>query len=230
MRRIIFLSILTAAIFLSNCTGHYLNKNAFSNNPPKTIGIIIGHDVYARKGLSPDGAFLQTSTLGIFSTAALSKLTEERINFTDQINAKIFDSVNKEILSKGYQTKLLQTQQNAWHRYEHMKDKKEVYSDLINEYLNAVDAKKFDAILIIEYTLEGKIKGFRQEGQKVEELSAESMKVAWTESKTFLYETRTGQRLFYNYVVNDYSASVNVTVPAALKNLVQLGPIPKSIE
>ena len=52
------------------------------------------------------------------------------------------------------------------------------------------------------------------------------MKVAWAESKTFLYDTRTVQRLFYDHVVKDYGDSIDVTVPVALKNLVQLGPIP----
>jgi len=118
------------------------NKKAFSNNPPQTIGIIIGHDVYARKGLSPEEAILQTSTLGIFSLAARSKLTEDRIDFADAINAKIFESVKKEILSKGYRVKLLKIQQNEWHRYEHVKDKEEVFSELIKEYLTGVDAKK----------------------------------------------------------------------------------------
>ena len=226
MRRAIILSFLAATVFVNNCTKLYLNKKAFSNNPPKTVGIIIGHDVYARKGLSPENAILQTSTFGIFSSAVLSKLTKEKIHFTDQINEKIFDSVNKQILSKGYQTKFLATQQNDWHRYEHMKDKKEVYSELINEYLTDVDAKQFDAILIIEYTLEGKIKGFRQEGQKVDELSSENMKIAWAESKTFLYDTRTGQRLFYNYVVKDYGNSEDIIVPVAIKNLFQLESIP----
>ena len=141
MRSTICLTVLTAALFLSNCAQHYLNVNAFSNNPPQTIGIIIGHDVYARKGLSPE-----------------------------------------------------------------------------------------EAILIIEYMLEGKIKGFRQAGEKVEKLSAENMKVAWAESKTFLYDTRTGQRLFYDHVTEDYGQSEDVTVPGALKNLVQLGPIPNSTQ
>jgi hypothetical protein len=230
MRRTIFLTVLAAAIFLNNCTQSYLNKNAFYKKPPKKIGIIIGHDIYVRKGLSPEGAILQTSTLGIFSLAARSKLTAERIDFAEQINAKISDNVNKEILSKGYEAKILKIQQNEWHRYEHMRDRKEVYSDFIKEYLTEVDVKKFDAILIIEYTLEGKIKGFRQEGEKVEELSAENMKVTWVESKTFLYDTRTGQRLFYDYVVEDYGDSEDVTIPVALKNLAQFGPIPNFTE
>jgi hypothetical protein len=221
------LAIIVAMLVISGCSTAYINKKGFRNYQPKNIGIVIGHDISAKTTMSTGEEFLYYFTpawiaVGVAGTQA----KEYCLEFQQQINDMVFERINGQMLEKGYDVSRLRTKGKEWDLFENFIDKKEIYPKMVKTYELEADAKRFDAILFFEYLLEGRLPGVLLERTKLETINVENMQLYQAKSKIFLYDTKTGKRLFFDSVQRGYSSSSKKTVSDALDTLVKLKFIP----
>ena len=227
-----FFIIILALLFSSACTtAYYINKKEFSRSQPKNIGIVIGHDISVKATMSSGEEFLLGFTFGLSGVAGLivdNSLSREYYpEFLQQINDMVFERTQRQMLEKGYAISLLKTKPKEWHFSENQSNKKEVFPNLIKTYELESDLAQFDAILFFEYWLQGRLPGRLLEHTKLESLNLENMKMRYAKSKIFLYDTRSGKRLYYDLIQRGYSSMSEKTVSNALDAIVNLESMPK---
>jgi len=227
-----FFIIILAVLVGSACsTAYYINKKEFSNCQPKNIGIVIGHDLSVKATMSGGEEFLLGFTFGLSGVAGLivdNSLSRKYYpEFLQQINDMVSERINQQMLGKGYTISLLKTKPKQWHFSENQSNKKEVFPNLIKTYELEPDIARFDAILFFEYWLQGRLPGRLLEHTKLETLNIENMQLRYVKSKIFVYDTKSGKRLYYDLIQRGYSSTSEKTVFNALDTIVNLESMPK---
>jgi len=227
-----FFIIILALLVSSACsTAYYINKKEFSNCQPKNIGIVIGHDISVKATMSGGEEVLLGFTFGL--AGVVGKIVDDSFSkkyypeFLQQINDMVFERAQRQMLEKGYTISLLRTQAKEWHFSENTSNKKEVFPNLVKTYELEADVTRFDAILFFEYWLQGRLPGRLLEHTKLETLNLENMKLSYAKSKIFVYDTKSGKRLYFDLIQRGYSSMTEKTVFNALDTIVNLEQIPK---
>ena len=215
------LATILAVLVISGCSTAYINKKGFRNYQPKNIGIVIGHDISAKTTMSTGEEFLYYFTPAwIAIGVAGTKAKEYCLEFQQQINDMVVDRIDRQMLEKGYKVSLLRTKGKEWHLFENFADTKKVYPNMLKTYELEADARRFDAILFFECWLQGRLPGVLLERTKLETLNVENMRLRFAKSKIFLYDTKTGKRLYHDCVQRGYSSESKKTVSDALDTIV----------
>ncbi|MFX0200284.1 MAG: hypothetical protein ACFFCW_29545 [Candidatus Hodarchaeota archaeon] len=225
------LAIIVAMLVISGCSKSklYINKKGFRNYQPKSIGIVIGHDISAKTTIwiaiggeiQAKEYWLRSSGTRTQNQSAFQNVFSE---FQKQINDMVFERINRQIIEKGYNVSLLRTKGKEWHLLEGFSDKREVYPRMGKTYELEADAKRFDAILFFEYMLKGSFSGVLLHRTKLKVINIENMQLKHANSKIFLYDTKTGKRLYFDCVQIIYPPGK--TVSDVLDTLVKLEYFP----
>ena len=129
--------------------------------------------------------------------------------------------------SKGYRVQIVAQKPKKWDLFGNISDRPDVYGNLVREH--AVDPQgleSFDAVLFVEYWVEGRLEGRFLSKPTPEELSLARMKPKYAKAKLFLYERATAVRLYFDSFQRGYPAFTDATVETALETITDLTELP----
>ena len=222
-RRPIFLALVVSITLLSGCASQ-LNKQAFEKYAPRRIGVVIGHDIKAVSTMTiQEEALLGYTVIGLLGFPVLEATAKEyRLNFAQQINDMLRERVIGQMREKGFSVQLLCTNPTKWYLLENISDTADAYANLAKKHNLGSSVNDVDSILFVEYLLEGRLEGRFLETSRLEDLSVENMKPEYSKSKVWLYDVKTGTRLFHNMVQKGYPADSFTSIAEALDALVMV--------
>jgi hypothetical protein len=207
MRRILVVLIVAC---LTGCGTTRLDLDAFRASGPRTIGIVIGCGARGKIGLDTD--FIPQAVyvpLPAEVNAGLAKMVEQQL----------CDS----LATKGYSVHLLKMIDVEWDVFSNTSDSAASYARLLQRYGITPKEESVDALLIAEFLLQPKT----QSARRIRELTLSNCEVTYAKSKLWLYDLRTGKRLFFSTIQRGYEEMFShVTPEEALKTVFNLKSIP----
>lgn len=220
------LFVLALVTCLAGCAAS-VNVRSFQEHPPKTIGLAVGHDISAVSSLSPGQEVLVSFSFGLLGIA-LAEATAKTwsLHFADQVNEIMQERAVKQLERKGYVVQVLAAKPEKWALMENVTDAESVYPNLRNRYDIPGYPPNLDAILFIEYLIEGRLEGRLGVEAKVDDLTVQNMKLKYAKSKIWLYDTRTGKRLYFDSAQRGYPSFSSTTVSEAVDTIVNLEAVP----
>ena len=217
----IFLVLVVSITLLSGCASQ-LNKQAFGKYTPQRVGIAIGHDIKAVSSMTiQEEAVLAYSVIGLLVFPVLEATAKEySLHFAQQINDMLRERVIGQMREKGFSVQLLSTNPTKWNLFENISDTADVYANLTRKHNLGPSVDDVDSILFVEYLLEWRLEGRYLETSRIEDLSIENMKPKYAKSKVWLYNAKTGTRLFHDMVQRGYPADRFTSMAEVLDALV----------
>ncbi len=213
---------LIVSMLMSGCVST-VNVKAYNASSPKRIGVVIGHDIKAVADLTTGQIIILSVMGGAIGGALGAENTEKwKLAFEKDITNSIWDHIRNDMQRKNYAVQLALIKPKEWKMLDNILDTEEVYPGFINYYQLVEQAKNYDAILFVDVLIEGRI----TEGDKIENVTVENMKMKYAKSKMYLYDTATGKRLFYDAVQRGYSLFNKTKLSEALDTIIALEPLP----
>jgi hypothetical protein len=227
---LIFLAIVVSLSLLSGCVSQ-VNRRAFEESAPRRLGLVIGHDIKAVSSMTNQEEAWVAISFGLIGVAVLEATAKEwTLDFAEQINEMVQERVIGQMREKGYSMQFLCAKPTKWNLFESISDTPDAYANLVKKHNPASIFNDVDSILFIEYLLEGRLEGRFLETPRLEDLSIENMKAMYAKSKVWLYDTRSGKRLFHNTIQKGYPSYPGTSVAEALDALTNLESIPEVAE
>lgn len=227
---LIFFAIVVSLSLLPGCASQ-LNKQVFEESAPRRLGLVIGHDIKAVSSMTNQEEAWIAISFGLIGVSVLEATAKEwTLDFAEQINKMVEERVTGLIREKGYSIKLLRAKPTKWNLFENISDTPDSYANLLKKHNLASSFDYLDSVLFIEYLLEGRLEGRFLETSRLEDLSIKNMKVKFAKSKVWLYDTKTGKRLFHNMVQKGYPSYPGTSTAEALDALLNLKSIPEVAE
>jgi len=226
MKNLFVVICLTCAMILSGCAAA-VNMSVYDSNPPKRIGVVIGHEMQAVADLTHGQIILYSivgGAAGIAAGAAMAENNSGRLNldFEKGITNIIWEKIQKDVQGKNYAVQLIDIKPKEYKLLENVSDTDAVYPRLVKYYQLEEKAKTYDAILFVEVLIEGRLTG----DDKIEKVNMENMKMKYAKSKLFLYDVMSGKRIYHDSIQRGYSAFSNTKLLEALDTIIVLGPVP----
>lgn len=227
--RIFLVAVLySVGIGLTGCITT-LDKEAFDQARPQTIGIIVGHDI-GIIGLTSGQQIGLGVAAGVIGLAAAEAFDERRrVAFDQRINGMVSEGLVQQIQAKGYKPVQMKIKEKKWSVLENIDNTPDVYSGLLRSY-ETENTSQVDAILFFEYMLElrpeerGRSLTFTEAAPQA--LTIEGIKLKYAKSKIWLYDTKAGKRLYFDMIQRGYWEFSNSSIEEALQTLINLESIP----
>ena len=208
MKRILVVLIVAC---LTGCGTTRLGLDAFRTFTPRTIGIVIGSDARGTIGMTTD--FL------IPHDVYVPLPTEVNYGLAKLVEQQLCDS----LATKGYSVQLLKMIDVEWDVFSNTSDSPASYARLLQQYGITPKEESVDALLIAEFLLQPKM----QNAKRIRELTLSNCEVTYAKSKLWLYDLRTGKRLFFSSIQRGYEEMFShVTPEEALNTVLNLKGIP----
>lgn len=222
--RVVALWVLVVAVIGCGAQMHQRLQTA----PPRAVGVVVGHDINAIASLTTGEEILVGLSFGLIGlTVAAATAEKEALSFEAQLRELVAERLLRQLREKGYKAQLVSQKPKKWALFENLSDRPEVYGNLVREHgLDEHEARQFDAILFVEYWIEGRLQGRFLSRPKFEELTVDKMQPKYAKSKLFLYDTRAGTRLYFDSFQRGYPTFTSASVATALETITDLGSLP----
>lgn len=225
----IFLALVVSVTLLSGCATQ-LNKQAFGKSAGR-IDLVIGHDIKAVTSMTTQEETWVVIPFGLIGIVVADATAKKwRLDFEQQINDMLRERVNRQMSEKGFSVQLLCTDPTKWNLLENISNTADAYANLAKKHNLGSRVDDVDYILFIEYLLEGRLEGRFLKTSRLEDLSVKNMNPMYAKSKVWIYDTKTGTRLFHKMVQKGYSPDTSSSIAEALDALVSLESIPSIAE
>lgn len=198
---------------LLGCTTTSIDKQAFDRSEVESIGIVIG---------SANRAHLYNVGGKFVSSPVYSSLPA---TLDKELNDRVLQTLISRLKEKGYKVVHIKTVPIEWDLYGNLSDSQESHDKLFNKYKVSNSWTNVDAVLFVECLLEPK--GPLGTMANVDSLTSANFEVKYAMAKLFLYEMRTGQRLYYATNIKGYEQVFSHVAPStALTEILNLSDIP----
>jgi hypothetical protein len=195
---------------------------------PRTIGMIVGHDINTTASMTTGEEIVVALSLGIVGYAVAAATAEKQaMPFEAELRDRVVARLVGQLESKGYRVQLVAQKPKKWDLFGNISDRPDVYGNLVREH--AVDPQgleTFDAVLFVEYWVEGRLEGRFLSKPHPEELSLARMKPKYAKAKLFLYDRQTAVRLYFDSFQRGYPTFTGATVETALETITDLTALP----
>lgn len=194
--------------------------------PPLTVGVVIGHDVNAITSLTTGEEVLVALSFGLIGVGVAAATAEKQmLPFEAELREVVVGKLVSQLAAKGYSAQLVLQKPKKWVLLENLSS--DAYGSLLKAHgLEEPHARKFDAVLFVEYWVEGRLEGRFLSSPKAEDLDLNRMRPKYAKSKLFLYDTRTGTRLYFDQTQRGYPAFTDATLATALQTIINLETLP----
>ncbi|MGR9101335.1 MAG: hypothetical protein ACU826_12290 [Gammaproteobacteria bacterium] len=214
-RKFLFLgAVLILQLCIAACSPGPLDAKAFERARIRTIGIVLGggsRALLAYRGpvfVEPVYAPLPPTLDAAFNALALGRLKTELEN-------------------KGYRTLHLKTSPIEWNLYGNIGDTRRSYHNLLDKYGISPRLVRVDAILIAEYMLQNK--PIWAPAEEIDRLTTASFEVNYAKAKIWLFDVRTGQRIYFSINQKGHDQVFTRVAPsAALREVLKLRELPRA--
>ncbi len=198
------------AIVLSGCATTLLDANAFKASGVQHVGIVIGSSVRGRAGMKgpwfPEEIYAPVSR-----------------DLENSLNDRVFARIESALTRKGYEISRRTATRIEWDVYANIQDSVASYTQLLQRYGITPEHETVDAVLIAEYLLQPKTWGAEQ----IASLTLNTFEVTYAKSKIWIYDLRTGKRLFFSSIQRGYDQVLSHVNPDdALDEILSLNDIP----
>jgi len=180
--------------------------------PPLTVGLVIGHDVNAITSLTTGEEVLVAFSFGLIGLGLAAATAEKQVlPFEAELREVVVGKLVSQLAAKRYRAQLVFQKPKTWALLENLGP--DAYGGLLKAHgLEEPEAQKFDAVLFVEYWVEGRLEGRFLSSPKTEDLELNRMRPKYAKSKLFLYDTRTGTRLYFDQTQRGYPAFTDATL------------------
>lgn len=198
------------AIVLSGCATTMLDANAFKASGVQHIGILIGSSVRGR-----------AATVGPWFPGDIYAPVSGDLE--NGLNDRVFAKIESALTRKGYEISRRTATRIDWDVYANIEDSVTSYTQLLQQYGITPAHETVDAVLIAEYLLQPKTWGAEQ----IAGLTLNTFEVTYAKSKIWIYDLRTGKRLFFSSIQRGYDQVFSHVNPDdALDEILSLNDIP----
>jgi hypothetical protein len=205
-----------------------LDKEKFAATNPRTIGLAMGYDLSV---LDNAGIVVETGAgvaAGIPGLMAMEAATPRRaLPFEQQVRESAARQLAEKLQAKGYDVRVLCEQPQKFNEFENLNDEPALYPRMKQRYQLATLAPPVDAVLIFEYKIQGRLQPMFTK-TPLEKLTMENMPQMYAKSKLYLFDGRTGARLFFDEIQIGYPEWSKTTVAQSLDALTKVDPLPES--
>lgn len=188
---------------LVGCSTTTIDKPSLQTSKIKTIAIIIGSDTRGRAAVLGGRGY----PFGGFSEEILKPVS---VDLENKLNNMALGQIKNKLTNKGYTIKHIKTISIEWDLYANISDSQSNYTNLLRQYAIPAWSETFDAILFVEYMLRPRTWG----AQQISALTLENFETMYAKSKMWLYEPRTGNRLFFSSTQRGYDQVLTHVKPA----------------
>ncbi len=210
-------------LLLGGCSMSTVNTKDYESRKPQKIAVLVGYDIRAVKDLST-GGLIASGVIGGGVGAIIASEHTERMNlhFDKDITNMIWSEANRQLRAKNYLVNYIGPKAKKWKLLDDLEDNSDIYPRFVQFYRLSSREKSYDAVLFIEILIEGRV----PESGTTRELNVANMKMKYAKSKLYLYDTKSGKRLFFNQVQEGYSSTSKIKLKEAINAIVELDAIP----
>lgn len=166
-------------------------------------------------------------SFGLIGVAVLEATAKDwSLGFAQQMNDMLRERVAGQMKAKGFRVRLLRSTPTKWSLFENISDTADAYARLAEKHHLGSRVDEVDSILFVEYLLEGRLEGRFIETSQLADLTIRNMKPRYAKCKVWLYDTKTGTRLFHKMVQKGYPSHTGTSITEALDALIDLDSIP----
>lgn len=209
--------LLPVVLGLPGCSITTIDKDSLQTSNIKTIAIVIGSDTRGRAAVVGGRGYPFSIVPYTESLVPLSADLENKLN------GMVSEQIQNALINKGYATNHLKTIPIEWDLYANLYNSPENYTNLLQQYGIPSKIETVDAILFVEYLLRPKTWGEKEIGM----LTLDRFETMYAKSKIWLFNPRTGERLFFYSVQRGYDQFITHVKPAeALADILNLAGFP----
>lgn len=204
--------LLFAVLSMTACATASFDKETFRQSGVRNIGVVIGSGSDALLGyIGP-----------IIGDEIVAPLPDD---LEKAFNQMVMLKLQGALVNKGYTAAHLKTAKVEWSIYSNITDSPQSYNNLLQKYGIVPADYTVDAILFVEYMLQNKPLWVTAE--HVNQLKMDTFTVMYAKAKIWLYDRRTGGRMFFLLNQKGYERVFShVTPPAALDDILFLKDFP----
>jgi hypothetical protein len=199
---------------------------------PRTIAVVVGHDINSIASMTTGEEILVALSLGIVGSGIAAATAEKQaLPFEAELRDHVVGRLVGQLEGKGYRAQVVAQKPKKWDLFGNISDGPDVYRNLLRDHaLHARDVEAFDAVLFVEYWVEGRLEGRFLSKPNPEDLSLARMKPKYAKAKLFLYDRQTATRLYFDSFQRGYPAFTDATLETALETITDLTAVPARVK
>ena len=219
--------VVLLAIAATGCAAR-MHERLTTSAGPRTIAIVVGHDINAVASMTTGEEILVAVSLGIVGHVIAAATAEKQaLPFEAELRDHVVARLIRQLEDKGYRVQLVAQKPKKWDLLGNLSDRPDVYGNLVRDHaLDAQAVEAFEAVLFVEYWVEGRLEGRFLSKPDSGDVSLTRMKPKYAKAKLFLYERQTVTRLYFDSFQRGYPTFTDATLETALQTITDLTPVP----